>query len=280
MITQNRTKAVLTLAAAALACLAFTATSAHAAMLTEGVFHIVGGNAFNVSVYPDNAGFYGADGANGVVDEKFNNPIAAYRFFTDAGVDNYTAATYASGGAGIISDASPLEFRTGYFGSPDNANVWETTDPGTGYANPADFTNNTMLGNTTNVEGSIDISELTTGSIYFFYGAYRSRPVFNLTMSDTDGPEADILLTDVGDNDSANNNEFYACSIDFVNDAGYDEISYVHPNSRITSNGGSGRFMGVVVTAPPTIIIPEPSTFLIWALGLLGLGWYAWRRRK
>jgi len=27
-------------------------------------------------------------------------------------------------------------------------------------------------------------------------------------------------------------------------------------------------------------VIPEPSTLVIWALGLLGLAWYAWRKRK
>jgi len=26
--------------------------------------------------------------------------------------------------------------------------------------------------------------------------------------------------------------------------------------------------------------IPEPSTFAIWALGLMCLGWYGWRRRR
>jgi len=28
------------------------------------------------------------------------------------------------------------------------------------------------------------------------------------------------------------------------------------------------------------VYIPEPSTFLIWALGLLGLAWYGWRRKR
>ena len=35
--------------------------------------------------------------------------------------------------------------------------------------------------------------------------------------------------------------------------------------------------LSIVSDAP---VIPEPSTFLIWALGLLGLAWYARRRRK
>jgi len=33
-------------------------------------------------------------------------------------------------------------------------------------------------------------------------------------------------------------------------------------------------------TSPAMAVIPEPSTLLIWALGLLGLGWYAWQKRN
>jgi len=40
--------------------------------------------------------------------------------------------------------------------------------------------------------------------------------------------------------------------------------------------GGGDGVLGVVVSG---VVIPEPSAFLIWALGLLGLGWCARRRR-
>lgn len=35
----------------------------------------------------------------------------------------------------------------------------------------------------------------------------------------------------------------------------------------------------IAATAISTALIPEPSTLMIWALGLLGLAWYG-RRRK
>jgi hypothetical protein len=48
---------------------------------------------------------------------------------------------------------------------------------------------------------------------------------------------------------------------------------------------GSGGTVGAIVdnvafTAPLSVIIPEPTTFLIWAVGLLGLACYGRRRRR
>ena len=40
--------------------------------------------------------------------------------------------------------------------------------------------------------------------------------------------------------------------------------------------GGSGNDLALTVTN----VIPEPSTLLIWAFGLLGLGWYNRRKKR
>jgi len=45
------------------------------------------------------------------------------------------------------------------------------------------------------------------------------------------------------------------------------------------ADGGTLRFAHLDFFTSPIPPIPEPSTFLIWALGLLGLGWFGWRRR-
>jgi len=42
----------------------------------------------------------------------------------------------------------------------------------------------------------------------------------------------------------------------------------------------NGTCTPLTVPEPSALVIPEPSTFTIWALGVLGLGWYAWRKRK
>jgi hypothetical protein len=41
-----------------------------------------------------------------------------------------------------------------------------------------------------------------------------------------------------------------------------------------TFNGGQDVFFQRL-----SAVVPEPSTFLIWSLGLIGLAWYARRRR-
>jgi len=48
----------------------------------------------------------------------------------------------------------------------------------------------------------------------------------------------------------------------------------------VGSTGGVSMEAVVLEAVGGGPVIPEPATFLIWALGLLGLGWYAWRKRK
>ena len=44
---------------------------------------------------------------------------------------------------------------------------------------------------------------------------------------------------------------------------------------------GSELFLkGLIATQGISTAVPEPSTFALAALGLLGLGWYGRRRRK
>lgn len=251
--------------------------SAQAAILTDGEHWIIGSadaptsdRSFEISVHPNNSGFAGQGNVSSstvTVDESFNYPVMDYRFFTTQ--DSSTANTYANGSADLVSDVSGTFFNISYFDSRDG-DIWTTTDPGPSYSTTADYggSTKTNMGNTTLVEGSIDASSLSDGSVYFFYGGYRTSTDFDFTMRDTDGSESDIQLLDAdnsADNDFANNNEYYAYRLDFVNDAGYDIIDYSFTNS----GGDNGRFTGIVVAACP---IPEPGSLALLALGGLLIG--------
>ena len=53
--------------------------------------------------------------------------------------------------------------------------------------------------------------------------------------------------------------------------------AWIHADDAATLS--NRPLLTVDFSAPPTAAIPEPSTIAIWALGLLGLGWFGWRRR-
>jgi len=47
------------------------------------------------------------------------------------------------------------------------------------------------------------------------------------------------------------------------------------------AGSGQGKINGFeLAVAEPSAVIPEPSTLLIWSLGLLGLAWFGRRRTR
>ena len=50
-------------------------------------------------------------------------------------------------------------------------------------------------------------------------------------------------------------------------------------NHFIDLDGGTIESASLTIGYAAAEVIPEPSTFLIWSLGLLGLAWYGRRRR-
>ncbi len=264
------TKAIAAVSTAMLATSALT----NAATITESNWWLLGSEndasadyTFRVAINSANAGFAGS--VDKAVNESFDNPIDGYSFFYQSATN--TIGSYTSSGT-RVSIPTPL---TGTGGNSSNLKLWTTTNPDSVAGAPVDYATtpnhalNTMV-LTYNASGTIDISGLEQGTIYFFYGAYRNTPQFDFTMSGSG--QTDIVLLDVGDNDFANNNEFYSYALDFDNTGDlYDTISYTFSIPEV--NNGRGRLGGIVITAP----IPEPAS-----LAVLGLGGIlvATRRRR
>lgn len=267
------------LAACALASLGLV-TSSQAASLTQSgwaFLHsqnngLTGGENLehNISVYAGSAGYAGSNATGGATSGTFGDgTVVAYSFFTaDAGGNgfnngNETIVSYAQSGGLITGSTTDTTLNIA-----SATDLWTTTDPA-GFTSTANFSTNTNATDLNNFTGSIDISGLGSGNIYFIYGHYRggatSNTSFNLTMKDTQAIASDInLLAATGD--SANNWEHYVVNVAFVNDAGYDTIDYSFNFS--STAAPNGRMTGIVMDG---VAIPEPSAALLGGLGLLAL---------
>ncbi len=217
---------------------------------------------FNLSVNDNYAGYQGkgenADEEPVNTDATFNGPIVAYRFWNNPAKSSI--GTFAQRG-GIIGDVSTTDtiFTNGVY-----ARIWESTDPnGNAFDTKPDFT--AIVGDINNdLTGSVDISGLTSGSIYFIYGAYRNRPTLSLTMTGSVST-SDLSIDELHNGDSANNSEYYISRADFTNTDGYTTISYRF--------GGAGkgeanlRWSGVVVTE-----LSATADYVTWISGYSDLG--------
>lgn len=217
-----------------------------------------------ISFFPGSAGFVG-QGRDAQTTPIFDTSgtfgdgtVLDYRFFSEDGTTN-TIKTVIDGGGGRISNLSTTDTD---IASANYADFWTTTDPA-GFTSTPNYTGNSAVINLDDhFQGTIDISGLSSGKAYLFYGAYRATPSFTVTMQDNESVSSDIALTNVGDADGSNNDEYYVVELSFVNDAGYDTLKYEYTSS-------AGRFLGAAIDG--VAIIPEPSAALLGGLGLLAL---------
>ena len=244
----------ITMATAALLC----AGAVQAATLTTGATVKVSDNhsVFDVSVFPGKAGYdtgtqSGAFGDGTVVD---------YRFFNNSGT-TFNGTGYANGGAGVVSTATATHSSGTNGGALHWADVWTTNDPGSQAAN---FTTATIA-RSQGVTGTIDISGLDEGSLYFIYGSYHNPNTVALTMTGS----GQTPVTESHTIDPPNtSNMAWVTDFGFEDAAAYDTITYTYTNT--DTDASRARFMGVVVDdAPPAPPPPPPGVILGTGTGAL-----------
>jgi len=236
-----------------------TGSSDAASLVSGGTDHLVGGgntdDDYLISVNANNSGYAntysGGSLLTGSTNQPFDGPIKAYRFVQAAA--NTINTVFENGG--IVSVITTTDTAFDSFGQGDG-DIYTTTDPGADLLNPTgspDSTASTSPGirDLSDFSGTVDISGLTKGSIYVIYGRWNFGGVsLTATMSDT-------VLADINSGElfggvtPVAQQNIFVTRIDFVNDLGYDTISY-------TSNGS--RLVGVVVTIPPP---PTGTTVVI-----------------
>ena len=240
-----------------------------------------GGNTnHDISVYDGAAGWSGFDTAGATTSGTFGDgTVDAYRFFTEDAANTNTVVTYAQRGT-IIGNFTTTDTS---FGGGNQVGVWTDSDP-VGFTSDADFgndanpsTRSVISGGLTDGAISVDVSGYDSGNVYIMYGGYRTNfnPAFDITMTGQGLQDIDATLQ--GSFDSiANNWEHYLLDISFVNDMGYETISFYF-NTAGTNYQENGRFTGVVVDGVSANVIPEPASAIV---GMIGIGALAMRRRR
>ena len=259
-----KTKMKLMLLAVTMAVI-LTAASANAAELTHDATVEVSDNngVFNVSVYPGKASY---SGLGGTVTGVFGDgTVLDYRFFTTERTTIDVMLSYADGGAGIVEPVpTPPD------GNVDTreswADVWTTSDPGVGFANAADYTIDTIA-RAQNITGTIDISLMASGTLYFIYGSYSNPNTVSLTMSGAGQPDLVAGHTE----DPAAVNKGWISSFNFADAGAYDTITYTYTNT--DADGSRARFMGVIVEGTLDPMNPSPADGDTVSAGDVVLSW-------
>jgi len=166
--------------------------------------------------------------------------VKSYRFFT-VNAEKTALISYADD-AGIVAPVvSPPEADLD--GSESWANVWTTTDPGVDFATAADI-NEVTLARAMNITGTIDISNLSSGTAYVIFGGIKQLVTLTLTMSGAGQTDIQAEYSIQLITTNAGKNHFWVSSFDFSDAGGYDTITY---NYTIDGPARRGRFVGVII---------------------------------
>jgi len=207
---------------------------------------------FNISVYPGNASYSGTNMAGDAVTGVFGDgTVSAYDFINQDPV-TFAVSSYANDGSGTIAHAvATVDVDTKP--SESWANVWTASDPGVDPADYAFGVDGTVLRGM-NITGTIDISDMSSGTAYVLFGGIKQLVTLTATMSGAgvDDKVAEYTI-DLLTTNPAGKNHIWASSFVFSDAEGYDTITYHY-----THDGESkrGRFMGAIIDG--TALITEP----------------------
>jgi len=231
-----------------------------AVTLTEGAtIQVSSNNAnFDITVFPGAAGYNDRGiGGNEPGTPTFTNPfgdgtVLDYNFFHSP---NETIQSYAKGIAGRLSDAtSPPQHINGF--GENWSNVWISTDPA-GFTTPKDFSSGAVpntFARSANLTGTVDISGLSSGQLYFPHGTYVNS--WNLAVTMT-GPGQPNLTASASEGNGPTTNKGWITDFTFTDAAAYNLITYTYTNT--DTDGSRARFMGVILggavepATPPTV---------------------------
>ncbi|MFC7337759.1 hypothetical protein ACFQY0_11265 [Haloferula chungangensis] len=219
----------------------------------------------DVSVFDGKAGWESTElggGAGAYYGTFGDGTVLDYAFYNSAAIDPVTRVVtpYAAGVANIIGDASsPLANTNG--ASRGWLSVWETSDPDTGglpFTTVPDFdgaTSSTGL-RTGYFSGTIDLTGLTTGSVYFLYGTFNDPAEITATLS---GPGQVDRVASGGVVDPTFLGQQTGAVVTTMHfDTGnglYNTLAWTHTN--VDADGSRACFSGIVIDSGP---IPDPDT--------------------
>jgi hypothetical protein len=250
-------------------CLLKLAT-AQAATLTVGTQIQLGDNPASNSIkisFFDGDVKYQSPSASGVLGDGTLLDHSFYGNIRQTTSSTLTWVERGAGSGGYLSVAQPAE---GALGNPGSLiavhQYWTTTDPGATFSSTPNYTGsspNESVGIANNVTGTVNISTLTSGTIYFMFGTFSQAGDIFLEM--TGAAQTDLTGTMTWDNPGSTN-RYFLQSLTFENpDLLYDTISYNYVNSGAASRG---RFGFVALDG---VVIPEPSSLALVCLGSLAL---------
>ena len=250
---------------ATIAALVLLVVPVHAASLTKGSRILVSENNsnFNISVFPGSAN-YDDSGRTVTAPVPLTNTfgdgtVLDYNFIGNSGTGS-ALTTYASGGGGRIP--TPIAPAANVHGNGENwSNVWTVSDP-VGFTTAKNHNPTGVAGaaNTfarcAELNGTIDISGLESGTVYIPHGTYVNNWTLTLTMTGPGQPNIAAAETQGGNGPGTNYG--WITDFNFTTDGLYDTISYNFTHG--DRDGSRARFMGVILdgsvlaTSPPTVV--------------------------